>query len=103
MANLIGALVSGFFLFNAIPHLVQGILGKRHMTPFSRESAAVINVIWGWINIIVGVVIMVAAWPGKEESALLWWVVFSLGGLIISLYLAVFWSNPDARLPWHKK
>lgn len=103
MVKLIGALVSGFFLFNAIPHLVQGICGKRHMTPLSPQSAAVVNVIWGWINIIVGVCIMVATWPGKEEPALLWWVIFALGGLIISLYLAVFWSNPDARLPWHKK
>ena len=102
MVKLIGALVSGFFLFNAIPHLVQGICGKRHMTPFAPQSAAVVNVIWGWVNIIVGVCIMVAAWPG-EGCNLLWWVVFSLGGLIISIYLAVFWSNPDARLPWHKK
>jgi len=102
MFDLLGALISGFFLFNAIPHFVQGICGKRHMTPFSPQSAAVVNVIWGWVNIILGVYIGSISWP-KEGCNLLWWGIFALGGLMISLYLAVFWSNPDARLPWHKK
>ena len=37
MTGLIGAFFSAALLFNAIPHLVQGICGKRHMSPFFRR------------------------------------------------------------------
>jgi hypothetical protein len=101
MLKLVGAFFAGIFLFNALPHMVQGICGKRHMTPFSPLSSAVMNVIWGWINIVLGVLIVKRWWPVDE--LILWWGSFLLGGFVISVYLAVFWSNPDARLPWHKK
>jgi len=100
MTPLIGAFVSAVLLFNAVPHLVQGICGKRHMTPFSVKSHAVTNVLWGWANLLAGVVIARAVhWEAWNASP---WVAFCAGGIIVSLYLAAFWSKPDARLPWHK-
>ena len=100
MTQAIGAFFSAALLFNAIPHLVQGICGKRHMSPFSVHSHAVTNVVWGWINLVFGVLIGRAchwdAWPASS------WIAFGAGGLSVSLYLAIFWSNPNARLPWHK-
>jgi hypothetical protein len=101
MLKLVGAFFAGIFLFNALPHMVQGICGKRHMTPFSPLSSALMNIIWGWINIVLGVLIVKVWWPVDE--LVLWWGSFLLGGFVISVYLAIFWSNPDARLPWHKK
>jgi uncharacterized membrane protein len=101
MLRIMGAFFAGIFLFNAIPHLVQGICGKRHMTPFSPLSSALVNVVWGLINIVLGVLI-VKVWRPVDESVL-WCAAFLLGGVVISVYLAIFWSNPDARLPWHKK
>lgn len=100
MLQIIGAFISGLLLFNAIPHMVQGICGKSHMTPFARKSRPVVNVIWAWINIIIGTIIMKAAVPQTYSWA--WAGAFFLGCLLISLYLSVFWSNPEARLPWHK-
>lgn len=101
MLQLIGAFFSGIFLFNAVPHLVRGICGQRHMTPFARSSSPTLNVIWAWINLIIGGVIL------KASHLLTWsffdWLAFVVGGVIISVYLAVFWSNPEARLPWHKE
>jgi len=100
MLKLLGAFFSGLFLFNAAPHLVRGICGRSHMTPFSVKSSPLTNVLWAWVNIIIGLVIVVVSYP--EKLSLWWWAAFLAGGLIISLYLSVFWSNPDARLPWHK-
>jgi hypothetical protein len=93
--------VSGALLFNAIPHLVRGICGDRHMTPFSRTSSAVTNVIWAWINIVIGGWLLMSVTAldlaaGKVAS-------FAAGGFVLSLSLAWFWSNPEARLPWHKQ
>jgi hypothetical protein len=101
MTNLIGAFFSAALLFNAIPHLVQGICGKRHMSPFSVESSAVTNVLWGWTNLVGGVLIARGCdWESWTASP---WISFAAGGLTVSVYLAVFWSNPNARLPWHKQ
>ena len=100
MTELIGAFFSAALLFNAIPHLVQGICGKKHMSPFSAESSAVTNVLWGWGNLVVGGLIGRASqWEAWTTSS---WIAFGAGGLSVSLYLALFWSNPNARLPWHK-
>jgi uncharacterized membrane protein YoaK (UPF0700 family) len=101
MTPLIAAFISGMLLFNAIPHLVQGLCGKSHMTPLAPKSAAWVNIVWAWINLVAGVV--VAALFNCCQGGLYVWIAFGLGGFIISLYLAIFWSNPDARLPWHPK
>ncbi len=100
MMQLIGAFFSAALLFNAIPHLVMGITGKRHMSPFSASSHAVTNVFWGWMNLVAGALLGRAChWETWHASS---WVAFCAGGLVLSVYLAAFWSNPDARLPWHK-
>lgn len=99
MLPIIAAFVSGLLLFNAVPHMVRGICGKSHMTPFARRSGPVVNVIWAWINILVGLVILQAAvFPCSRWCA----GAFFLGGIVISVYLSAFWSNPEARLPWHR-
>jgi hypothetical protein len=50
---------AGVFLANGVPHFVQGICGNRFQTPFASprgvgESSALVNVIWGWLNFLVG-------------------------------------------------
>ena len=51
--------VAGAFLANGVPHFVQGICGNKFQTPFATprgvgDSSALVNVIWGWFNFIVG-------------------------------------------------
>ncbi len=55
--------VAGAFLANGVPHFVQGICGNKFQTPFARprgvgESSALVNVIWGWFNVLVGGVLL---------------------------------------------
>lgn len=93
MFQLLEALLAGVFFFNAIPHLVQGICGKRHMTPFSRSSSPVVNVVWGWIMKVLPCEIWTCSM----------YIAFGAGGFLTSVSLAIFWTNPEASLPWHKK
>jgi len=99
MVNMILSIICGSLFFNAIPHLVKGICGEMHMTPFSRKSSAWVNVIWGWINLIVAAVIAICL--NFVTWGVATWIGFGLGGIGISIWLSIFWSNPDARLPWH--
>jgi len=100
MAQLILAFASGAFLFNAIPHLVQGIGGRRHMTPMARSSGPVVNVVWGWVNLIIAGGLAYLSNPDAGTHT--HWVAFGLDGFIVSVSLAMFWANPQASLPWHK-
>jgi hypothetical protein len=99
MVRLLGFFLAGLFLVNGVPHFVQGICGKSHMTPFSRVSRPLTNVLWGLFNFGVGELILdglgVPPWEAGEVAA------FWLGGAAIAIFLSIFWSNPEARLPWH--
>jgi hypothetical protein len=101
MIENVEAFFSGALLFNSIPHLVQGICGRNHMTPFSRSSGPVINVVWAWINMALGIWLFNSSTVLCCHSPAL--AAFAAGAFLISLSLAKFWSNPDARLPWHKE
>jgi hypothetical protein len=46
---------AGGFIANSVPHLVNGISGKKFPTPFVRPlSSSTLNVWWGFVNFIVG-------------------------------------------------
>ncbi len=100
IVRLVGFFASGLLLVNGIPHFIQGICGKTHMTPFNRVSKPVTNVVWGLVNFGAGELILhwlqVSPWQMPEK------VAFWLGVVATSIYLSIFWSNPDARLPWHR-
>ncbi len=49
----------GAFLVNAVPHFVNGVSGRPCPTPFASppgqgESSALVNVLWGAFNLVVG-------------------------------------------------
>jgi len=98
--SIVGCFLAGVLLVNGIPHFVQGVCGHRHMTPFKRDSSAVLNVLWGFINFMAGEVILKISkgnvWDYPEI------VAFWIGGFVIAIFLAAFWSDPNAKLPWHK-
>ncbi len=56
--TLVWYFLAGMFTWNAIPHLVKGITGQTHMTPLKRVSSPIINVIYGFINIILGLFLL---------------------------------------------
>lgn len=107
--QLLWYFVAGFFTWNSLPHLVKGITGQTHMTPFKRVSSPVLNVVWSFINVVLALYILglatgnvglVLPWNADLAGLNLW--AFLAGGLFVGVYLANFWSNPNARLPWQK-
>lgn len=94
---------------NSVPHLVKGITGQSHMTPFKRVSSPILNIIWGFINVVIALFLYGVA-SGQGDLTLPWdanlagvnlWATLA-GALVVGLWLASFWSNPNARLPWQK-
>jgi hypothetical protein len=80
---------------NAIPHLAAGLWGEAFPTPFARprgggRSSPVVNAIWGWTNLFIGLGIlprlaMLSALPPLHNSLFL---CFAVGFLLCGLFLA---------------
>jgi hypothetical protein len=48
----------GVFLTNAIPHFINGVMGRPFQTPFAKPpgeglSTSTVNVCWGFANLVV--------------------------------------------------
>ena len=100
---MIKALFAGFLLFNSIPHLVKGITGQIHMTPFKRKSSPTLNITWAFINLAFVILLlgfdsngMINLPRGNEVWA------FMIGGFVLGLTAAWLFGRKNARLPWHK-
>lgn len=102
--NLVLGFIAGALLINGVPHFVSGVKGKSHMTPLAKNSSAMVNVVWGYVNFLIA--IWVFNYSGGVLSAL--WSLdsyswsFLLGGLFMGLADAWLFSNPNARFPWFK-
>lgn len=101
--------LAGFFMWNSVPHLVTGIAGQKHMTPFSRQSSAMTNVLWGFFNLVAGMYVLgIAAgtggfalpWEAGLADANFWAYMF--GALAVAVTAAWLFGDPKNRLPWHK-
>jgi hypothetical protein len=56
-------LFGGAFLTNAVPHFVSGVMGRPFQSPFATPpgqglSSSTINVLWGFLNLVVGYVLV---------------------------------------------
>lgn len=107
--SLLWFLLAGFCVFNALPHLVKGITGQTHMTPFKRVSSPVLNIVWGFVNLLFGLFIfslvngeMGLNWPWEVDWDLSSTVAFLVGGFAVSVMAAKLFEGPNARLPWHR-
>ena len=61
---LVAYFFGGFFLTNAIPHLVSGMMGQPFQSPFAKPrgkglSSSTVNVLWGFFNAVVGYLLVV--------------------------------------------
>jgi hypothetical protein len=84
--------VAGLFLANGVPHFVQGISGHWFQTPFASppgigESSPVVNVLWGFLNFVIGFLLLWSFWP-KGSPVLAEWAFVGLGVLVIGIFLA---------------
>ena len=90
------ALFSCIFLTNALPHFVQGISGNKFPTPFAKPpgrglSPAVVNVLWGVLNGIIGTVLFVHSAIKAETTWL--WVTFFIGVTVMGVLLSIGFSK----------
>jgi len=102
--DLLAPFFAGMFMANGVPHFVKGITGQNFMTPFKRVSDAYTNVLWGFSNFVIAILCLgtdpVTGEVNRPGGLGLW--SFVAGALVLSLTAAWLFSNPKAKLPWHK-
>lgn len=82
----------GALLANCIPHIVQGVCGNKFQTPFAKprgvgESPAIVNVVWGFSNVVIAIVLLrVVEVPSPWPISL--WIAALAGAFALALYLA---------------
>jgi hypothetical protein len=82
----------GVFATNAVPHLVSGLMGRPFQSPFAKPpgkglSSSTVNVLWGWVNIVIAYLLLCRAGTfdlHSTEHVL----VAGLGGLLMSVVSA---------------
>ena len=89
---LVSYFFAGVFVANAIPHFVAGTMGRSFQTPFAKPpgqglSSATVNVVWGFLNAVVGYLLVarVGSFHPRAASHIL---AFGLGALLIGVFSA---------------
>jgi hypothetical protein len=94
---------AGAFLANGVPHFVQGICGNKFQTPFARprgvgESSALVNVIWGWFNFLIGGALLRIFFPPLPPPPAMSLTTIA-GVLIMAIYLSRHFGRVRASAP----
>lgn len=102
--NLVLGFIAGALIANGIPHLVSGIQGKSHMTPLAKDSSAIINVLWAFVNFLIGIWVFNYSGASLNQVFTLdnYSLSFLAGALFMALSDAWLFSMPNARFPWFK-
>jgi hypothetical protein len=82
----------GAFLANAIPHFVSGRMGRAFQSPFAKPpgeglSSSTVNVLWGFLNLVVGYVLVCRVGDFDLHSTADV-TVLGLGALLLALIMA---------------
>jgi len=89
--NYLACFFAGAFLANVVPHFFHGISGDRFPTPFAHPpgrglSSPTVNVVWAWVNLVVGYLLSRVGKVSSENYATL--VVLLAGIAAISTILS---------------
>jgi hypothetical protein len=83
---------AGVFLVNSVPHLTNGVSGRRLPTPFASplgkgQSSPTVNVLWGTFNLALGYLLVgrVGEFHLDRMSQVL---ALGAGGLLMAVFLA---------------
>jgi hypothetical protein len=90
-------LLSGMFLANGVPHFVQGVSGEPFQSPFAKppgvgESSPLSNALWGFANLVAGILLLHFFWP-RGPAAAAGWVTLGLGALLMSVQLSLHFGK----------
>jgi hypothetical protein len=88
---------AGGLLAIGVLHFVQGVCGNKFPTPFATppvvgESSAVINVLWGWFNLMIGCVLLIIFFPPLPPPPDTF-IAIAVGALVAGLWLAQHFSK----------
>lgn len=92
------AFSAGVLCANSLPHLATAFTGHGHLTPLrGRDSAPVVNAIWGVANLAAGLALLarVGRGRGRWDSRL---VAFDLGAAAAAAWMAA--SEWALRVNW---
>jgi len=98
--HYVACFFAGAFLANVVPHFVQGVSGNRFPTPFAKPpgkglSSAVVNVVWGLANLVVGTIFFrvgrLASWNTVAV------MVFFVGVVLISVMSSLNFAHKHAE------
>jgi hypothetical protein len=94
---------AGAFLANGIPHFVQGVCGNKFQSPFASppgrgESSAIVNVVWGWLNFVIGGGLVVYLFPPLPPPVGLC-IASATGALVMALALASHFGKARDSAP----
>lgn len=97
--------LAGAFLTMSIPHIVSGMHGQAHMTPLAKNSSPMVNVVFGFVTLLIGAWIF--SQSGRSLTSVLsfdnYSVSFLLGSFVIAVVAAWMFSSPDKKwFPWFK-
>jgi len=95
--HLLAWFMGGVFLANAVPHTVAGLLGRRFQSPFAKPpgvglSSPRSNVVWGFINLVLGWVMLtqVGAFDiGSPVDA----AALGLGVLVMGIWVSGYFGR----------
>ena len=85
--SYIGYFFAGMLLANVVPHFVMGITGQEFQTPFANPSSPTANVLWGFLNLIAGYIIIIAL-GGLDLKFNMKTAVTALGALTLAIMLS---------------
>lgn len=92
--------LGGALLANGVPHFVQGISGNPFQSPFATppgvgESSPLVNVLWGFGNLLGGGLLLHFFWP-QGETATGGWIATGAGALLLSCLMSKHFGDVRA-------
>jgi len=89
---LLSYFFGGIFLANAVPHAVSGMMGRPFQSPFAKPpgkglSSSTVNVIWGFVNLVAGYLLVVCVGDFDLHS-IPDVLALGLGGFLMSVFMA---------------
>lgn len=90
--------LAGALITNAIPHWVLGLAGTPFQSPFATpsgigESPPLVNVYWGFANLVGGLVLLTRFWPADY----LGWALVCAGSLGLGTFCARHFGKVRAQ------
>lgn len=88
---------SGLFVCNSLPHLTAGLRGEKFPTPFAHPhgvglSSPLLNVLWGSLNLFIGVYLLIKS-HASFNMPLLSWVVLAVAFLLMGCFSAIHFGK----------